>query len=713
MCLIFDQFEELYSKAELHPIFEVMQRLLLAANSCQTNFVLGFAWKSDSTFSGDHPAYHMWHNLADHRYEIQLFPFDAAEVSSTVTLFEKEYGHTLHKGLRYQITENSQGFPWLLKKLCIHLFEQLRMGVSQSEVAAKDMDIKLLFDRDLQRLSARETACLRAIAKTAPADWFETWDVYGQEVVRALQDKRLIIRSGDRLNIYWDVFREYVLTQEVPSVPLSYLPSSPSIASLLRVAELLREDQRISYADLSKATGITDKTVANVVRDLMMFGVAKAEASSAKLDQSLDTTEPKNVLRALRVALRRHALTIQLARIKTGTVIPLRTIIDTLRRINPAAQHHERTWQIYAERMSLWLEATGYLERDHDRLIRRDRGDVHWDVTSARRPRGRGMGFGRVFFADTSPEATIEVLQQLVLHHQPVRRHELEEKGYGNAITILARWGLVVRSPDTLVAARDDKFPPGMSPAEAVRKAAEEENTLVSVADFLRANPTANVRDIGHHVATSYERRWSVQSEQRIGQGLAQWARWLHPDLKYGRGASVRRAGSRVSKRVGARDTEQPFSFFRRALPRKCVAAFRWLAPRESATIEEVRAAGMRNPLSVLERIGVVEVVDNQFRLAQQSTGDNAEEAIRAAAQQTVAMEVVRAYLAANPTASGSQVGAYVAHRYNLGWESNTSTNSGTDLKIWAVWLQQPQSNGLSPAGGDYCLDAEPSLFDI
>src|SRR5439155_1349304 len=70
LCLVFDQFEELYSKASLFPVFEEAQRLFLSAISHCRGLFLGFAWKTDNTVQQSHPAYFMWHRLADHRFEV-------------------------------------------------------------------------------------------------------------------------------------------------------------------------------------------------------------------------------------------------------------------------------------------------------------------------------------------------------------------------------------------------------------------------------------------------------------------------------------------------------------------------------------------------------------------------------------------------------------------------------------------------------------------
>lgn len=522
VCLIFDQFEELYSKTELFSVFEVAQRLFLSATSAQSNLVLGFAWKSDSTVQQNHRAYFMWHSLSDHRFEIELRRFRHAEASEAITLFEKELGQKLLSSLRRQLIENSQGYPWLLKKLSIHIYEQIQSGVSQSELMDKALDVESLFKRDLQKLTQAENTCLNLIAKSTPADWFNVLEASGQDILHALLDKRLVIRSGDRLNLYWDIFREYVLTKTVPSIPLTYFPGYPSLKTLLMVAQQLDSEVSKSYQELSDLTNIQEKTIGNVIRDLIMFGVATGSHSQARLDESMDSSSCEDVLRKLRRVLKHHALTISLSKFEKGTSITETAIIDLLKEINPVAQHQERTWKAYADRMGQWLFATGYIVRSRDDWSINDQGDINLEFTKTS---GGHSISDSIFVGDTSPAKTVEGLNWLISNTSKSWK-EIEIAGFRNAAIVLRslRIIIIVNGKYTTTEHEGRKF---FTPVEIVWNAALKDIVLQKVTEYLRKNPLVKGTAVGEFVRNEYQRKWSVASVKRVGNSLRQWAQWL------------------------------------------------------------------------------------------------------------------------------------------------------------------------------------------
>ena len=510
ICLVFDQFEELYSKPEVFSVFEAAQKLLLSAVAAQSSLVLGFAWKTDTTVQQDHPAYHMWHRLADHRMEVELRQFTSSEASKAIGIFQKELGEKLRPDLRRQLTENNQGYPWLLKKLCIHVYDTVRSGISQSELVDKDLDVGSLFDRDLQQLTSSERKCLEMIAESAPADWYKILEATDQDVLGALQHKRLIIRSGDRLNLYWDIFREYVLTQTVPSIPFSYLPSSPSIPALLKVVDQLSLEKSQSYAGLSELCGLGEKTIINVIRDLRMFDIATVDQLEVRLAPSMKTSDQETVLQRLRHVLRNHALTLRLSKRDLGEIITTLDIINLLKEINPTAQHQEKTWKVYAEKMEYWLSVTGYLIQVGKDWKFEDQGKVNLESIDKT---GKGAGVTG-FIGDTSPIKTLEALDYL-RSNQPLSAKETQKKGFRNGVAALRGLGVVKNELGSYSIIELTEFE-SRSSLEILWSAACNEQRIQLVIDYLKEHPAADGKSIGNYISRKFKCNWTSSNRSML-----------------------------------------------------------------------------------------------------------------------------------------------------------------------------------------------------
>jgi len=523
VCLILDQFEELYSKPALFDIFDVAQRLFLSVTSTQSNFVLGFAWKSDATVQQSHPAYFMWHSLTDHRLQIELQRFRHDEASAAITLFEKELGETLLASLRRQLLENTQGYPWWLKKLSIHVYEQIHSGISQSELLDKALDVESLFIRDMQKLTVQEQTCLKLIADNSPADFYEMLEISGNEILSALINKRLVIRRGDKLTVYWDIFREYVVSGKVPSIPLTYLPSYRSLNTVLMIAKQLSKERPSSYDELSKIANISASTVVNVIHDLVMFGVAKRENSETILDEHVEGSDPESILRRLRQTLANHAVTINLKRNNKDVVISVSEIIEILKLINPTAQHRDKTWMIYADRICQWLAATGFISPTKGGWIVEDRGEINPDATKI------SVGYYKdehIFIGDSSPAYALQALDWLINNPNPVTSwSEFRENNIRNAAQSIRNLGIIINLNGRYVIT--EKYEKYISPLEILWAAASDDKTLQKAKFFLQENPLSTGRDLGRLVNRDFERNWSDSSIERIGNSLRQWAHWL------------------------------------------------------------------------------------------------------------------------------------------------------------------------------------------
>lgn len=519
--LIFDQFEELYSKSGLFDIFDEARKLMFSIVSANTNLVIGFAWKTDSTVPQDHPAYYMWHQLSDHRYEVELSPFTHADADKSVKLFEKELKDKIRPELRRYLIEHSQGYPWLLKKLCIHFYEQLQIGTSQRELSDRSLDISALFDRDLQSLSHAERGCLKLVATNAPMDWYEILESTEHEVVRSLQNRRLLIRRGDKLNLYWDIFREYVITGSIPHIPFTHVPQSPSIGSFLNVAVALDTVEPKSLDDLNKITSLSVSTLRNILHDLAVFGIASVERDQSLLESHIKEITPLAILSHVRIVLRRHALTQILKQHLVKNAASKDDLVKYLKRINPAAKHHSRTWRTYANRMAHWLIISGYLEPSSNGWIYNDFGEVRREETQKFRSKSREV----IFIGDAPPTRVIESLEY-IKNSGPQSISRMKNLGFRNACAVLYQFGLIDFT-STHEYRLSELFNNELTATENVWYCTNKKQTLIDVIHFIKENPTITPIDIGTVLGKQYNRNWAPSTYKRIGNSLRQWAKWV------------------------------------------------------------------------------------------------------------------------------------------------------------------------------------------
>ena len=524
--LVFDQFEELYSKPELYDVFEKAKALLLNAAAIKLNFCLGFAWKTDSTTHSEHPAYFFWHQLSDYRITRKLTPFSDSESNAVINIFEKEIQQKLHHDLRHNLVASSQGYPWLLKKLCIHLYEKIENGTNQNDLLENKLDVASLFKADMEILTPAETACLRLIAQRAPVDWFEIIEVSGPETLRSLIDRRLVIRSGDRLNIYWDIFREYILTGNIPAILLRYLPST-DFSSLYKVVKYLRHDTKLSVQELVDQTKFSEGTIQNIGSDMVMFGVATRESGLYSLSKDVPICTEIEILRAIREKFSKHVFTSALKESSLHSVSSTNSLIELLKQLYPANKYASKTWQAYTVRLCRWLELCGFLHSSKASWVYKDQGDVVSERTKIERKRRNG----NVFTAPASPSLTLEVLNWIINKYS-VGKTEDKPKGYRNAISILSRFEIITSESDKYIIDMEkvSKFPDSKA---LLWFSANSEEVLLEVVKLIETNQYISGKEIGDYIANEHNMVWTEASKLRTGGAIKQWASWLYQGKFY------------------------------------------------------------------------------------------------------------------------------------------------------------------------------------
>jgi len=520
ICLVFDQFEELYSKPELFGIFNAAKDLMLGVASSQSNLVLGFAWKTDSTTQQDHPAYHLWHELADHRREYRLDVFENGEIAKSITKFEKEIDQKISVEIRHQISEVSQGFPWLLKKLCINLFE----GIAKGEKAGSlllDLDVERLFEADINILSHPERVCLQLIAQKAPADWSEIIETSGTTVLNSLVHKRLVIKSGDRLNIYWDIFKDFLLTGRVPVVPYNYIPTSDP-SSLVNICTKLKVNEFTDSTYIGSVAGLNEKTIWNIGADLVMLGLAERDGTSFKISKKLGSNDENSILNLLRKTLGKHSLKVALFKNYSGKTISSSAVRETFKECIPKAKFGEKTWNTYSNRLTNYLIYSGYLLRAGNDLVVQDTGTAILDRDGLAR---RGKQRGSVFSVSASPFAAftaISSISNLGSKIETIKRNELAVLKRFELVTV--KNGVVFQNSDSISKSGGAK--------EAIWAAAKNEESLLRCIEIVQDKPDISAKDMAARISDEYSLNWSEGSKTRNGGILKQWSIWVKEGME-------------------------------------------------------------------------------------------------------------------------------------------------------------------------------------
>jgi hypothetical protein len=274
LVLIFDQFEDVFRKKDF---FKTFYKFLTDVTDSKPNLIIGFSWKSDFFIQSDDPSYHIWQQAKEQAREFTIDEFGEKEIDGIIKQLVGSVGE-IDKGIKDRIKESSQGLPWLTKKLCIHIYDQIDSGLSKENLIEANLNILDLFKKDEERLSAKELKAIKLIAKKAHEGNFfdetEVGDVIESETIMSLLHRRLIIRSGANYNIYWDIYRDYLVTGEIPVIGESYLLRQ-GVNLCLEVFLLFEHNiqENIDSLLVKHPKGIGGETLYNILIELRNLGI--------------------------------------------------------------------------------------------------------------------------------------------------------------------------------------------------------------------------------------------------------------------------------------------------------------------------------------------------------------------------------------------------------------------------------------------------------
>jgi Restriction endonuclease len=517
--LFFDQFEEITTKQELADLFLQIKKLCSAVESAGENVVLGFSWKTDGSIPTDHPAYHVWHSFSDRRREFELPLFSKGDISKLLSSLSKELTVPIERGLRRLLAEHCQGYPWLLKKLCVHVFQVLQAKpAKQRDLLDRALDVEALFKKDLADLGHIEIACLECIATESPADHFKIADQYGDSTVDALLAKRLVVRNSGKLILYWDIFRDFVLSKQVPVIPARYIPvSTPQSAKLVIEACAKVTSIPLLCHQLSLQPG----TVDNIARDLVMMGVCSYDRKKQKL--KLIYRNQQDSLAALFKFFTSHALLRKAIESygKGFKKIPESEVLNLWALEFSGGEYADKTISVFARRIGLWFYSLGLLAVDSSDFVSHRPEQLAPFDFSQFLAEGRSRRSRRLFFGEAPPARVLELIEKLVKPDYVVVPTDR------NALYALTGLQLVASAKHPVLIERPRAGDEAYWLAEKV---------LAQITIQTAINLHARKFDVGgFEVGQEFARRFKLNvseaSLRRYGSGVLVWVNWLQ-DLK-------------------------------------------------------------------------------------------------------------------------------------------------------------------------------------
>jgi hypothetical protein len=360
LVLVFDQFEDMFRKADL---FQAFHKFMLDVNAEAGNLIVGFSWKSEINVPIDNPAYNLWQQARDLAEPFEVDAMLGAEINLVLRQLEDESGQTIPVDLRRKLSESSQGFPWLIKRLSIHCYHQLKKGIRPDELVDQNLNVDELMKEDEEALSPDEIRALRFIAKRGyegdPFDAAEIDEKISEQIIRSLQlNRRLIVKSGTKYNIYWDIFRDYLVEGKIRPIGESFLLRQfpmPCVKTLKFIIE-----RRTASLDeiLAGPPRLSEGTALNRLRELRYLGaVTKAQ------DQDRYTIRPTirnedDFKTFMRGRLEEHILARTLTRLE-GDAISHEDVVEALRLVFKRYSFRAKTWRTYASYFIGWFRYAG------------------------------------------------------------------------------------------------------------------------------------------------------------------------------------------------------------------------------------------------------------------------------------------------------------------------------------------------------------------
>lgn len=518
--IFFDQFEIVFQDEVTTREF---RNLAFAINDTKLPMLIGFAWKTDLLgWTESHP-FRLRDEIRGTGHCINIGPMGARDIDTLLRRLQKRVGGDLSYDLKQRLREYSQGLPWLFKKLAGHVIREIEEHKSsQEKLVSEGLKVQRLFESDLQGLSPVENEALRHVALYAPVPATEVTEKYDAHVLRSLLNSRLIVAVGDKLDTYWDIFRDFLNTGRVPIEETYTVRSNPrSVAILLRA--VFDAGGNVGVPDLCSHLNKSPGGIYNLSRELRLFGLSAYEPNRVRLlDEVIQAEDRENgIRRRVNKSLSRHRAYKHFCRLaeRFDAPIALSAFARELKEVFPAVDAQSKTWVDYARAFSLWFEYAGLAVMEgNDVSLPPENFPGKGDLLKADRTVINRVKFSLYY----SPGPCLELLLKLAeepsqLTHLTVRHRRL--------IVLLAYLDLVEQDEEGLVRPRTGAVVEGKPCQETILRGLLKIPGGDEALELLKTDPRVENVHIGQKIQSKLRTHWEDITITEVGGEFRSWAK--------------------------------------------------------------------------------------------------------------------------------------------------------------------------------------------
>ena len=535
VAVFFDQFENVFRNIDLTAEF---RDLAYSIKEVKKPFIVGYSWKTDFvTWAENHP-YQLRDDIRSNAELLQLEPLGPADINTLLRRLEKAISQKISGDLKSRLREYSQGLPWLFKKLASHVISEIARGITQTELLDEALNVRTLFESDLRELTPEEIAALKKIARECPVSVSDIVEVVPPQQIQSLINRRLLVSVGEFLDTYWDIFRDFLVTGEVPIKESYILRQTPNSAG--KFLTLVKEKGgKITIESAAKELETSEGVIFNISRELRLMGVLFSDKSgtfgiSEEVLNAADFNEAVHdrISKALKRNKAFDALTKLVVDQDEGIIFD--EFAAALPRAFAGVQGSERTWKTYARAFLKWFE--------YGRLITVTGSNIQLGVPQKQVLElvdAKGLfGLTRRVprkFPESAPRPAMELAQYIAgLGDNP----NLTKKGNLKALNDLRALGIArfERKSGELVIETPELFDTEGNVVDWVlRELIERMPGALEAFSALEDDPRTSANDIGQIIASGYGKEWAAGTKRNAGGYFRGWAQYAGVEIVRGR----------------------------------------------------------------------------------------------------------------------------------------------------------------------------------